>query len=310
MGSSAFAIPALAKLRDHGYQIAGVITQPDKPSGRGQSVQAPPLKTSALQMGLPVFQPSTLKDEAARALFESLAPDLIVVVAYGKILPRWLIQLPRFGCLNLHGSLLPKYRGAAPIHWAIAEGETVTGVCTMQMDEGLDTGPVLLCAESSIGHDETVKELSSRLAEMGADLTVRTVEGVVSGLLKPRPQNHELATVAPILKKHHGFIDWRSPAEAIHNRVRAFNPWPGAVTRFRGAVCKILRSRIAGPAPEGAAPGTIIMSGKSLTVVCGNSVLLEIAEVQPESRKPVTGGEFANGARIQTGEKFDLVMDN
>jgi methionyl-tRNA formyltransferase len=310
MGSATFAIPSLVRLFEEGYRIAGVVTQPDKPVGRTQAMQAPPLKAKAFELQLPVYQPATLKDDAARALFQALAPEIIVVAAYGKILPAWLLQLPALGCINLHGSLLPKYRGAAPVHWAIANGESTTGVCTMQMDAGLDTGPVLLCESTSIGPEETVVDLSVRLAEVGSGLMSRTIQGILDGTLRARPQNHELATFAPILKKHHGFVDWRKPAESIYNQVRAFNPWPGTVTRFRGMTCKILKARVLGPDNTSSPPGTIQASKKSLAVTCGNSVLLELLEVQPENRKQVTGREFANGARVQTGEKFDPVMDN
>jgi methionyl-tRNA formyltransferase len=310
MGSAAFAIPSLVELFERGYTIAGVITQPDKPGGRGQALQSPPVKMKAFELHLPIYQPSSVKNEAARALFQALDPAVVVVAAYGKILPAWLLELPKYGCVNLHGSLLPKYRGAAPIQWAIANGETTTGVCTMQMDVGMDTGPVFLCESTPIGPEETVTELSARLAERGSRLLVRTIVGILDGTLQPQPQNHELATQAPVLKKSHGFVDWRKPAESIYNQVRAFNPWPGTVSRFRGITCKILKSRVAGAADSGWAAGTVAASTRSLAVTCGDGVLLELLEVQPENRKPVTGRDFVNGARIRTGEKFDVVMDN
>ena len=309
MGTAQFAVPTLQKLFEAGASIAGVITQPDKPVGRGQNIHHSPVKRTAEELQLPLYQPGTLKDDNARALFETLAPDLLVVVAYGKIIPNWLISLPPNGVMNLHGSLLPKYRGAAPIQWAIANGETETGVCTMQIDEGLDTGPVYLCERTPIGPDDTVQQLSETLAGIGADLAVRTVRGIVDGSLKATAQDHTRATLAPILKKADGHIDWRLPAQDIHNRIRAFTPWPGAVTRFRGAICKILRSK----AGEGTAigpPGTIVASRLSLSVVCGDSRLLELLEIQPENRKPVAGTAFANGAHITNGEKFDPVEDN
>ena len=310
MGSSSFALPALQRLFEDGHQITGVVTQPDKPSGRGQFIQSPPVKAKALEFHLPVYQPVSLKDDAARALFEALEQEMIIVVAYGKIIPPWLLRLPRYGCVNLHGSLLPKYRGAAPIHWAIANGETSTGVCTMQLDEGLDTGPVFLSEKTSIGPEETVVELSGRLAEMGSRLMVQTIAGILDGSLRPQAQDEALATVAPILRKRHGWIDWRKSAESIHNQVRAFNPWPGTTTRFRGTTCKILKTRKAGSAEAGTEPGMIVASKRSLAVGCGDSVLLELIEVQPENRRAVGGWEFANGARIQPGEKFEPVMDN
>jgi methionyl-tRNA formyltransferase len=310
MGTSTFAVPSLVKLFEEGFSIVGVITQADKPSGRGQAIQSPPVKKKAFEIHLPVYQPRTLKDDGARALFDALAPDMLVVVAYGKILPAWLLQLPKCGAINVHGSLLPKYRGAAPIQWAIANGEQETGVSTMQIDEGLDTGPVFLREKTLVGPDETVQELSERLAKTGASLLIRTIEGVLDGTLKPAPQDDSLATTAPILEKSHGIVNWKDPAKRIHDRVRAFTPWPGAAARFRQTACKILKTRVGGAAPEELEPGTILASKRSFAVVCGDSRLLEIVELQPENRKPVQGFEFANGTRIQPGEKFERLADN
>jgi len=317
MGSSPFALPCLHQLFEKGYQIIGVITQPDKPSGRGQALQAPPVKKRAHELHLPVYQPKSLKADETQALVDALSPDMIIVVAYGKILPPWLLQFPRFGCINLHGSILPKYRGAAPVHWAIANGENKTGVCTMLLDEGLDTGPVFLCEETHIGPEETAPDLYGRLAEIGASLMLATVEGIINGTLEPKPQDDSQATLAPILKKEHGFMDWNMPATAIHNRVRAFNPWPGTVTRFRAMTCRILKtsppsSGLSAPSSgngKGLA-GSIVVSKGSLKVLCGDSALLEIVSIQPENRKAVSGADFANGARIQAAEKFQSLMDN
>ncbi len=313
MGSAEFALPSLNRLFETGYSITGVITQPDKPSGRGYSLQGPPVKQCAFDLHLPVFQPETLKAAKVHALFEALEPDIIVVVAYGKILQPWLLQLPQHGCINLHGSLLPKYRGAAPVHWAIANGETVTGVCTMRLDEGVDTGPVYLCRETAIDPDETVQVLSDRLACTGAGLLAETLQGILDGRLQPHPQDNSKATYAPVLKKEDGYIDWSLPAAAIHDRVRAFNLWPGPVTRFRGTICKILKARNAQARQvdgQPAAPGTLVVTKASLAAVCGDGQLLEILTIQPENRKPVSGPDFANGARIQAGEKFQSILDN
>ena len=309
MGSATFALPSLNALFEKGYAITGVITQPDKPGGRGQMLQAPPVKKRAFDLHLPVFQPKSLKSDEAQSLIQALEPDIIIVVAYGKILPPWLLQFPRYGCINLHGSILPKYRGAAPVHWAIANGEKTTGVCTMLLDEGLDTGPVFLCEETHIGPDESVTQLYDRLAELGPGMLIETVNEIVNGTSKPKPQDDSQATLAPILKKEHGFIDWSMPAIEIHNRVRAFNPWPGTVTKFRGSVCKILKTRVAGGTKD-ATGGTIVSSKRSLSVVCGDGTLLEILLIQPENRKPVSGADFANGARIEADEKFVPLMDN
>jgi methionyl-tRNA formyltransferase len=308
MGSATFALPTLERLFEKGYSITGVVTQPDKPTGRGQAMQGPPVKQKAFDLHLPIYQPKSLKDDEARALFQALSPQMVIVVAYGKILPPWLLQCAQYGSINLHGSILPKYRGAAPVHWAVANGETETGVCTMQMNEGLDTGPVLECEKTAIDPDESVQQVYDRLAAMGAGLMERTVHGIVNGTLQAKPQDDSQASFAPMLKKEHGFIDWRMPAQAIHNRVRAFNPWPGTATKFRGGTCKILKTRLGGPHP--AVPGTIVSSKRSLEVACGDGVSVEVLSIQPENRKPVPGADFANGARIQSGEKFEPLSDN
>ena len=306
-GTSTFAVPILQSLSDERYPIAGVVTQPDKPAGRGNALQAPPVKLKALERGFPVYQPVTLKNEEARRLFESLAPELLVVVAYGKLLPAALLALPRYGAVNLHGSLLPRYRGAAPIQWAIANGDSETGVCTMRLDEGLDTGPVYACEKTPIDPEETVQQLSVRLAALGCGLMKRTIEGIVSGTLQPTPQDPALATLAPILNKEDGNIDWNLPALAIHNRIRAFNPWPGTRAAFRDAGCRILKTRVRGKASEPAEPGTLIAgrgAERFLSVVCGDGMLLEILEIQAPNRKPQTGLDFVNGFRVTAGEKL------
>ena len=312
MGSATFALPSLDVLAESDHTITGVVTQPDKPTGRGQQVQGPPVKARASELGLPVYQPGSLKTEETRDLFASLAPELIVVVAYGKILPSWLLESPKYGCINLHGSLLPKYRGAAPVHWAIANGETTTGVCTMLLDQGLDTGPVYLSEETTIGPDEAAPSLYDRLAKIGAPLVRKTVDGILAGALTARPQDNSQATFAPSLKKEDGFLDWSRPAAEIHNRVRAFNPWPGTVAKFRGQKCKITKTSITLSAEglhEGG-PGSIVALKGRLSVRCGDGRLLEILSIQPESRKAVSGADFANGMRVQAAEKFFSLMDN
>ncbi|PYS15260.1 MAG: methionyl-tRNA formyltransferase [Acidobacteria bacterium] len=317
MGSATFALPSLNRLFERGYEITGVITQPDKPSGRGQTVQSPPVKRRAFDLHLPIYQPSSLKTEETQSLIQALRLDVIVVVAYGKILPPWLLQFPSYGCINVHGSILPKYRGAAPVHWAIANGEKSTGVCTMLLDEGLDTGPLYLCRETLIDPNETTAELYNRLADLGADALIDTLEGVMNSSLKPTPQDNSKATFAPILKKEHGFIDWHMAAVEIHNRVRAFNPWPGTVAKFRGVTCKIVKTAIGesaeAQARQPAAPlqsGFIVVARGSLAVVCGDGALLEIVLIQPENRNVVSGADFANGARIHPDEKFEALLDN
>jgi methionyl-tRNA formyltransferase len=256
-------------------------------------------------MHLPVHQPHTLKNDDARRIFEGLSPDLLVVVAYGKLLPAWLLALPRYGAVNLHASLLPRYRGAAPIQWAMANGDSETGVCTMQLDEGLDTGPVYDCERTPIDADESVQQLSERLASLGTRLMQRTVAGIVAGTLQAVPQDHPRATLAPILTKQDGNIDWSWPARKIHNRIRAFQPWPGARTLFRNDVCRILKSHVREEETSAAPPGTLVVgvgAQRYLAVACGDGSLLEVLEVQLPNRKPQTGLDVVNGFRISSGE--------
>lgn len=289
---------------DAGHTVIAVITQPDRPGGRGQTLQPPPVKTKALALGIPVFQPPTLKNDEARLLFTGLAPDLLVVVAYGKLLPGWLLELPRHGAINLHGSLLPRYRGAAPIQWAMANGEPETGVCVMRLDAGLDTGPVYACEKTPIDTEESVQQLSERLASLGDELMRRTVAGILEGSVEPTAQDHAQATLAPILTKQDGIIDWTLPARTIYNRIRAFHPWPGSKTDFRGAVCKVLKARVGKQAPEGMDPGTIVLEPRSIAVACGDGALLELLEVQFPNKKPQSGQDFINGLRVVSGERF------
>ena len=283
------------------------MTQPDKPAGRGQTVHPPPVKSRGMDLNLPIHQPSTLKNDEARRLFEQLAPDLLVVVAYGKLLPPWLLSLPRYGAVNLHASLLPRYRGAAPIQWAMANGDAETGVCSMKLDEGLDTGPVYACEKTAIAPDETVQQLSERLAVLGCGLIRRTVEGILSNSLQPVPQDNARATHAPILTRQDGAIEWNLPARAIHNRVRAFHPWPGSRTAFRDLQVRVLKTRVRPEETPSAPPGTLVSATagqRYLAVVCGDGALLELLEIQVPNRKPQTGSDFVNGFRVVNGEKL------
>lgn len=310
MGSAAFAVPSLAGIVREGYQVVSVVTQPDKPSGRGQHLHQPPVKMRAVELGLAVYQPPTLKDPAVREHLGALAADLYVVVAYGKILPGWLLDLPRHGAINLHGSLLPSYRGAAPINWAIIRGDSETGVCTMKIDEGLDTGPVYACIRTSIGDEETAPELSQRLATMGGGLLLRTMSAVLAGEGVPVAQEHSRATAAPMLRKEHGFITWAETAMEIHNRIRGLLPWPAVTVRFRGVACRLLRTRaVSGGNP--APPGALSSSKEGLRVCCGDGGWLEILEIQPENRRSVSGRDFANGFRVASGEQLlSMVAEN
>src|SRR5580692_7436633 len=233
-GTPSFAVPTLEKLVEAGFHVRLVVTQPDRPRGRGMETTASPVKQSALRLGIPVLQPDKIKHNPDfQAELSALKPDAIVVVGYGRIIPQWMLDLPPLGNINLHASLLPKYRGAAPIQWAIAQGETVTGVTTMRIDAGLDTGDILLQQDLSIAKDDTAETLAPRLAAIGADLMAETLHGLQAGSIDPRPQDNSQATLAPILKKEDGLIDFSRPAVEIINRIRGFQPWPGAYTKFR-----------------------------------------------------------------------------
>ena len=274
-----------------GYDVLSVVTQPDRPSGRGRRLAASPVKDAALRLGLLVYQPERVRRPEAVAALAGLRPDAMVVVGYGQILPQTVLDIPPHGIVNVHASLLPEYRGAAPMQWAIANGATRTGVTTMRIDAGLDTGDMLLKAETEIGPDETALELGARLAPMGAALLIETLERIES--IAPHKQDAAQATYAPLLKKENGLIDWRQPAQAIHNRVRGFQPWPGAYTRFRGQQLHIWKSRVT--APAAGEPG--LLTSHPLAVVCGQGSL-EPIEVQLEGRKRITAEEFANGQHI------------
>ena len=299
MGTPEFATPALRAMLDAGVDVAAVITRPDRPAGRGQEPAASPVKRHAVERGLPLFQPAKIKDPEAVQYVQRLSPDVIVVVGYGQIIPPAVFEAPPLGAINVHASLLPKYRGAAPIQWAIANGETVTGVTTMRIEAGLDTGDTLLQREFPIGPEETAPELSARLAVAGAELLVETLRGLKRGGVTPRRQNAAEATYAPILKKEDGRIDWNRSAREIANRVRGFDPWPGAYTTFRGQLLHLRRVRATeGPA---APPGTLAVDGPALRAATGQG-WLAVLELQPEGKRRMTAAEFINGRRPQSGE--------
>ena len=304
LGTPAFAVPTLEKIAAAGYEVPLVVTQPDRPKGRGGALAAPPVKETALRLGLPVFQPERVRRPDAQARLAELRPDAMVVVGYGQIVPQSVIDIPPYGIINVHASLLPKYRGAAPVQWAVVNGETRTGVTTMQIDAGLDTGAMLLKAETEIGPQETAEELGARLAPMGADLLIETLRGLAAGTIVPQPQDSAQATLAPILKKEDGRIDWTRSAPEIHNRVRGLVPWPGAFTNFRGQTLHIWKSRPAA-AGEGA-PGAVL-PGRKLVVACGGATALELLEVQLEGRKKISGADFANGRRLAENETLGAI---
>ena len=301
-GTPQFSVPTLEKLVASGFPVDLVVTQPDRPKGRGLELVASPVKQSALKRNLPITQPDRIKNnDEFRAQLASLNPDAIIVVGYGRLIPQWMLDLPRLGNINLHASLLPKYRGAAPIQWAIANGETITGVTTMRLDAGLDTGDILLQHELAIDPEDTSETLAPRLASIGADLMVETLQGLESGSVHPRSQDHARATLAPILKKEDGLIDFSRTATEILNRLRAFQPWPGAYTTFRGKHLQILRAQ---PATENAPQAELFIRGDRLFAGCGNNSCLELLELQLEGKKRTTARDFVHGYRPRSSEKL------
>lgn len=310
-GTPQFAVPSLKKLHSQAeFEIVGVLTQPDRPRGRGQEVFFSPVKEAALAAAIPVYQPEKIRSAEAEEQLRTLAPEVIVIIAYGQIIPARLLQIPRLGWINLHASLLPKYRGAAPVHWAIANGETVTGNTTMRIDAGMDTGEILLQQELTIGADETAPELAERLAVGGAELMTETLRGLQAGKLNARQQDRAAASSAPILKREDGRIDWTRPAREIYNRMRGFAPWPGAYTEFRGQICHLWGHPFGAqgePVSKGITaelPGTLLEQRGNLQVVCGAATVMELTHVKLEGRKQISAGEFANGAHLQAGERF------
>ncbi len=305
-GTPEFAVPTLRRLlAEPDFAVEAVVTQPDRPRGRGQQVAGSAVKDLALDAGLYVYQPETIKSDSAYKFFKRLTPDAVVIIAYGQVVPARLLEIPRLGWINLHASLLPKYRGAAPVNWAILTGETRTGLTTIQIDAGLDSGPILLQRPLGIGADETAPELARRLAEAGAPLVGETLRKLDRGEITPAPQDHAQATLAPMLKKEDGRIRWSLPAPQIHNRIRGLEPWPGAFTTFRGHLCHVWGRPTAAVAPGGtAAPGTLLLSGAELYVACGEGTRLRVEAVQLEGRKRVSARDFANGARLTPGEQF------
>ena len=301
-GTPRFAVPTLEKLVTGGLEVPLVVTQPDKPRGRGLELAPSPVKSRALELGLPVVQPDKIKNnEEFRAQLAALEPQAIVVVGYGRIIPPWMIDLPPLGNINLHASLLPKYRGAAPIQWAIAMGETVSGVTTMRIDAGLDTGDILLQKEIPIAPGDTAEALAPRMAAIGSDLMIETLRGLSAGTIQPRPQDHSRATLAPILKREDGLIDFQRTAAEITNRLRGFQPWPGAFTTFRGKQLQVWQAK---PAAAALPPGEIKVEGERLLVGCRQNTALELLEVQPEGKKRMAARDFVHGYHPRAGERF------
>jgi methionyl-tRNA formyltransferase len=300
-GTPRFAVPTLEKLVDSGFHVDLVVTQPDRPRGRRMELSASPIKQRALELGLPVTQPEKIKqNEEFRGQLTALKPDAIIVVGYGRIVPQWMLDLPPLGNINLHASLLPKYRGAAPIQWAIARGENVTGVTTMRIDAGLDTGDILLQKELPIAPADTAETLAPRLATIGADLMIETLRGLQAGTIQPRPQDDAQATLAPILKKEDGRMDFQRSATETYNRLRGFQPWPGAFTSFREKNLSVLS---AAPVERSIAQGELLVESDRLFVGCGAGSL-EPLEVQPEGKKRMAARDFIHGYRPRSGERL------
>ena len=311
-GTPQFAVPTLKHLLAiPDFQLLAVITQPDRPRGRGHEVSFSSVKEVALAAHLPVHQPEKIRAPEVHLLLKQLCPDFVVIIAYGQIIPARLLPIPKHGWINLHASLLPKYRGAAPIHWAIVNGETKTGLTTMRIDAGMDTGEILLQREIEIGPDETAPELAARMSEAGAPLIEETLRGLAARTIVPRPQNHAEATLAPILKKEDGRIDWTRPAHEIYNRMRGFAPWPGAYTTFRGLSChlwaepvsnQVFTTQFSGTASV--APGSLFAEKNALFIFCGGLTVLKLQSVKLEGRKQISVSEFAMGARLKPAERF------
>lgn len=298
MGTPDFAVPSLEALIAAGHELVGVFTQPDKPKNRGMKLQAPPVKVCAQQHEIPVFQPTKLRDGAALAQIKALHPDLIVVAAYGRILPQEILDCPELGCVNVHSSLLPSYRGAAPIHWAILNGDKETGVTIMHMALALDAGDIISQALTPIDPDETVERLHDRLAEMGAVLLAETVEKIGAGTATRTKQDEDCVTLAPMLSRDLSPMDWTKPARALHNQVRGLIPWPAAVAELNGVRCKVFSTSVLDKITE-KAPGSVLMADKNgLEVACGEGTVLRINELQAAGGKRMKAADYLRGHPI------------
>ncbi|MBQ7546425.1 MAG: methionyl-tRNA formyltransferase [Clostridia bacterium] len=299
MGTPEFSVPCLARLLEDGHEVVGVFTQPDKPKGRGKQMQAPPVKVFSEAHGLPVFQPRSMRDGEALRILTQLQPQVTVVTAFGKILPQDVLDVPQYGSINIHASLLPRYRGAAPIQWAVLSGEATSGVTSMQMDAGLDTGDMLLRAETPIGENMTAGELHDVLSELGAQVLSRTLDALQSGSLHPEKQDDALSNYAPMLTKALSPIDFTKPAAEVHNHIRGLSPWPAATLRADGKTLKVYRSVRC--ADRGGEPGEVICSGKRLVVSCGDGQCVELLTVQAEGKKAMCAADYLRGNPLAEG---------
>ena len=301
MGTPDFAVPCLDILIKSEYEVCGVVTQPDKPQGRGHKLTPPPVKRLAMENGIEVFQPETLKDFAFKAELERLNPDMIIVVAYGKILPEYILNFPKFGCINMHASLLPKYRGAGPIQWSVINGEEKTGITSMLMEKGLDTGDMLLKVETEIGEYETASELHDRLMVMGAELLIKTIEGVKMGKITPEKQNDEDSCYAPMISKEMAKIDWSRSARVVSKMIAGMNLWPVAHTLYKGEVLKIYRATVKGAA-KGKTGQILAANENGIEILCGDGVSILATEVQFAGSKAMQVRDYLNGHSIEEGE--------
>jgi methionyl-tRNA formyltransferase len=300
-GSPAFAVPSLDALTTLA-SVVGVVCQPDRPAGRGLALTPPAVKTRATELGLPVAQPTKLRTGEFGAWVRAQGADVAVVVAYGRILPRDVLEGPRLGCVNVHASLLPKYRGAAPITWALVRGETETGVTLMKLDEGMDTGPTFARVVTPVGPDETAGELSGRLARLGADALRQWLPRYVSAQVSLVPQDESQATTAPMLEKEHGRIDWTHSARRVHDHVRGMSPWPGAFTTLRGKTVKVLATRVVDGERPGSAPGQVVLADKSRVMVACGRGCVEVVTLQPEGKRAMSAAAWAMGRGIVEGD--------
>ncbi len=302
MGTPDFAVPSLQKLIDCGHEIMAVVTQPDRPRGRGHHLQEPPVKILAQKHSLRVYQPVKIRLDENRPLFQTLAPDFVVVVAYGQILPGWLLQSARIAAVNVHGSILPKYRGAAPIAWTILNGDRISGVTTMIMVEQLDAGPLLLSRELPVGENMTSGELADQLALLGAELLTDTLVGLENGTINPIPQDESGVTWAPRITKEMAVVSWGKSAPEVHNQIRGLNPWPGAVTAWQSQRILIWRSSLTAMMGDAeSAPGTFLGTTENgILVQCGGSSVIEVLEIQTQGKRRISGRAFANGARLSS----------
>lgn len=303
MGTPEFAVPCLEALVQGGYDVTGVVTQPDKPQGRKMKLTPPPVKEKALEYGIPVFQPQKMKEAGVLQQLSAWEPEVIIVVAYGKILPKEILELPKFGCINIHASLLPKYRGAGPIQWSVLNGEKETGVTSMYMEEGLDTGDMILKAATPIGENETASQLQIRLSKLGAQVLLDTLKLVEQGNVPREKQDDSLSCYAPMLDKSLSPLDFTKPGREIHHQICGLADWPCATAKLEGSTLKILRSEWVEQAPG--QPGEITVQGKKLLVACGDGSGVHLCMVQPQGKKPMTDAAFLNGHPIAPGTKLE-----